>query len=107
MSGPAQSPVAPILTLEQICTLLSDRTRWILLRELLKGEPLPPMELARRAGRSRDAISKHLAMMRRAGVVVKGYGGLYSLSPPFRTGIGPGGTLDLGYCLLRLEMQPG
>jgi len=46
-------------------------------------------------------------VLRRAGVVVKGFGGLYAISPPFRAGIGPGGTFDLGHCLLRLTPPLG
>ena len=92
MSGPGNSTGSPLMTLDQVCRLVSDPARWAVLRELLKGEALPPMELARRAGRSRDAISKHLAVMRRAGVVMKDFGGLYTISPPFRAGIGAGGA---------------
>ncbi len=57
--------------------------RWALLGELARDEALPVAELARRAGISREQTSKHMLMMRRLGLVVKGWGGLYALAPAF------------------------
>ena len=107
MNGPGFLSASPLLSLDQVCRLVSDPVRWGILRELLKGEALPPLELARRVGRSRDAVSKHLGVMRRSGVVVTGFGRLYSIAPAFRAACGADGTFDLGHCLLRLEVAKG
>jgi DNA-binding transcriptional ArsR family regulator len=102
MSEPSPSPQPPKLDLESICLLLSDPTRWLLLRELAKGQALPVNELGQRLGRSPEAISKHLAVMRRLGVAEAGFGRLYSLSPSFRPEPGAA-VLDFGHCTVRLD----
>ncbi|MBI5685401.1 MAG: winged helix-turn-helix transcriptional regulator [Verrucomicrobia bacterium] len=87
--------------MEQVCRLLSDPTRWALIRELTKGLPLPISELAKRTGRGPDGISKHIALMRKLGVVTTSYGGHYILTPGFRPPAGAT-TLDFGHCTIRL-----
>lgn len=86
----------------QVALLVSDLTRWRLLRELAKGESLPLQVLAQRVGRSREVTGKHLAVLRQLGVVLVGYGRLNSLAPAFRP---PAGTaaIDFGHCVLRLD----
>lgn len=99
------NPTAAAVPLEKLARLLSDPARWTILRELAKGEPLPVSELARRVGRSADMTSKHMAVLRDAGVVVTGYGRLYQLAPAYRPA--PGATtLDLGHCHLTLDPPP-
>lgn len=99
-SNPSHEPSKP--SLAALALLLGDVTRWLLLRELAKGEALPIHELAKRLGRTREGISKHLAVMRRVGVAVQGFGRLYSLTPALRPA--PGATvLDFGHCTLRLD----
>ena len=102
MSDPNPAPASPALSLKQTAQLLSDQARWIALRELAKGEALPVQELAARAGRSREAMSKHMIFMRRLGMVVTSYGGHYKLAPALRPA--PGATtIDLGHGLIRLD----
>lgn len=87
--------------LESIGSALSDATRWRILMELAKGAALPVGELARRTGRSSDKISKHMALLRKAGLVEKAYTTCYQLPVALRPT--PGATtLDLGPCLLKL-----
>jgi hypothetical protein len=50
MNDPATPAAPPVLPLAGILTAISDLTRWRILDELLKGEPLPVKELARRLG---------------------------------------------------------
>ena len=102
MNEPNPAPQPPKLSLASVTLLLSDPTRWQLLRELAKGEALPVGELARRLGRNRDAISKHLGVMRRVGVAAAGFGRLYSLVPAFRPAAGTA-VLDFGHCTVRLD----
>ena len=93
---------APALALEPLTLLLNDPARWFVLRELAKGEPLPVHELARRLGRSTDSISKHLAVRRRVGGAVVGFGRLYALAPAFRPAPGTA-VIDFGPCVVRLD----
>ena len=82
---------------------LADATRWRLLWELGQGEALPVNELARRLGRSPTLISKHMGILRAAGLVTAGFGRLYQLAPAMRPP--PGSRLaDFGHCLLRLDV---
>lgn len=87
--------------LEAIGSVLSDATRWRILFELVKGDALPVAELARRTGRRSDAISKHMAMLRKAGLVERAFTTCYRLSAALQPA--PGATtIDLGPCLLKL-----
>ena len=76
--------------------------RWRILRELAKGEPLPVNELSRRVRCPAASVSKHMAILKLAGVVKVGYGRLYKLSPGVQAQ--PGAQrLDLGHCILKLD----
>jgi|GEM_PF-1971543 len=87
--------------LEAIGTALSDATRWRILLELGKGDALPVAELARRTGRRSDAVSKHMALLRKAGLVERAFTTCYQLPVALRPA--PGATtIDLGPCLLKL-----
>ena len=93
------------LALSQTCYLLSDPTRWSLLRELGQGEALPVQELARRVGQSPAATSRHLGIMRRLGLVTTGYGRLYALAPAYQPADGAN-TIDFGHFVARLNGPP-
>lgn len=101
---PSGGPAAPVqlLPLQHLAAVLGKPARWLILQELVKGEPLPVTILAQRIGQTPDATSKHLAVMRRAGVVLTGYGRLYALTPPFRPAPGTR-TIPLGPCTLNFE----
>lgn len=88
--------------LEAIGVVLSDATRWRILLELAKGAALPVGELAKRLGRPPAAISKHMALLRKAGLVERVFTTCYTL--PAALLPTPGApTLDLGPCLLKLS----
>jgi len=102
MSDTNPVPKAPTLNLDQMSFILGDPSRWLLLREMAKGEALPPYELAARIGRTLHGVRKHLASLRKLGVVVVGYGRLYSLAPAYRPA--PGATtIDLGHGAVKLD----
>ena len=90
------------LSLEQVSMLLSDQTRWKLLRELSKGGLVPTTELAKRVGCSADSAYKHLVVLSQMGIAVQRYRGFYEMAPAF---LPPAGstTLHLGHCLVRLD----
>ena len=97
-----QPATPPPISLSGISRVLGDPRRWAMIRELGKGEPLPVSLIARRLGINNDVASKHMAVIRQAGVAKAGLGRLYSLTPAFRPA--PGAThIDFGHCLVRLE----
>ena len=101
--GASAAGAAPeLIKLKHLARLLNVPARWRILRELAKGEALPVKELAVRARCPAASVSKHMALMKKAGVVVVGYGRLYKLAP----GVQPdaeGRRLDLGHCVLKLD----
>lgn len=101
MSTPATPAPMPTLPLANILTAISDLTRWRILDELLKGEPLPVKELARRLGVPATNISKHCTALCQFGIVLRGFGNLFKIPDHFQM---PGQrALDLGAVVLRLD----
>jgi DNA-binding transcriptional ArsR family regulator len=99
-AAPTPAPI-PVIPLDNLITTISDRTRWHIFDELLKGEPLPVIELARRLGAPATNISKHMNVLRTFGLVTRGYGNLYRIPAPFLI---PGQrALDFGAVVLRLD----
>ncbi len=89
---------------ESVLTIVGARNRWRLLRELMKGKPLPVSELAKRTGLARPNVSKHVIAMTRRGFLTRGFGGLYEIPDRFRV---PGeNVLDFGAVLLRFDHLP-
>jgi DNA-binding transcriptional ArsR family regulator len=80
---------------------LGDPARWAILEALGPGEPLMVRELAVAAGHSPSSTSKHLSVLRAAGLVVIGRAGLYQIPARFRPTDGER-RLDFGRCVLRL-----
>jgi DNA-binding transcriptional ArsR family regulator len=67
-----------------------------------QGESLPVIEIAIRAGIKPTKASKHLAVLRKAGLVTSSYGRLYKMSPILKPDL-VGQRLDLGHCVLKLD----
>jgi predicted transcriptional regulator len=89
---------------DAILTLVSERNRWLIYRELLKGKPLPVSELAKRTGAMPSNVSKHVNYMERCGFLIRGFGNLYEIPPQF---IVPGqNALDFGAVLIRFDYMP-
>jgi predicted transcriptional regulator len=72
-----------------------------MLQELAGGEPRMVIELARKAGCKAVIASKHLAVLRRAGLIVLTRRN-YQLARHFIVNAELG-HLDFGHCLLRLN----
>ncbi len=102
MDTPPVAMTKPSLSLDTIANLLGDVTRWRLLAELAKGQPLPVIELARRLRVPATNISKHITALRDCGVVQRsGFGRDYRIAEPYCV---PGErAVDLGWALVRLE----
>ena len=93
------------VSLRKMTLALKDPSRWKILRELAKGEPLPVIELARRVGRAQDSVSKHMMILKEAGIVVQGYGRLYRFAPTCQQIPGTM-NVDIGICILKLGSLP-
>ena len=85
---------------KHLLNAISDLTRWRILQTLLDSEPLPASEIARRLGIPATNISKHCAVLKRSGVLVRGFGDLYQIPPAQLSENGT--SLDLGSIILRL-----
>lgn len=83
--------------MEAIGQASSDATRWRILLELGQGDALQVGELARRTGRPPDAISKHAALLRRAGLVERVFS-TYRLPEAMRAGPGKGRSTSARAC---------
>jgi DNA-binding transcriptional ArsR family regulator len=100
---PAKTAIgSPLPDLERLVSAISHTTRWKMLREFCAGEPRTIAEMAKVAGCSYDNASKHLAMLRKAGVVVQGRGRLNELAKQYLPVPGQP-VVDFGHCLLRLD----
>lgn len=88
---------------------LGEETRLRLLRHLFKG-PLSVNEIAERLKVSQYNISKHLRIMREAGLVEvekRGKNHLYSVPPALLSQLAANNNvLDLGCCTFRLDKLP-
>jgi DNA-binding HxlR family transcriptional regulator len=101
MDTPA-APAPPRLPMANLTRVIGSHVRWLILRELVKGRPLPAMVVGKAVGISADAAAKHLNEMAELGVLEKGYGRLYEIAPAWRPAPGTR-HLDFGHCLVRLD----
>ncbi|MBX3745242.1 MAG: winged helix-turn-helix transcriptional regulator [Verrucomicrobiae bacterium] len=85
---------------------LGDETRWRIVRELL-GRPMTVNELTERVGAPQYNVSKHLRILREAGIVVTEKTGSHvecQVLPAFRQRLTRAETqLDLGCCVFRFD----
>ena len=95
-----------LCALETVLTCISGTTRWDILRELADGSSLMVSELAKRTGWGADVISKQLAILRKAGIVINPRGRLFEIAPQFIADK-PQRLLDFGWCTLRMNVGAG
>jgi len=87
--------------LDKFIAAIGAQVRWGILGELSAGEPLMVKEIAERLKCSPTLISKHMAVLRRAGMVTVGRAGVYLIPPHFPISTAAR-HVDFGHCLLRL-----
>lgn len=97
------SVAAPTLRLETVLTCISGTTRWEILRELADGGSLMVSEIAQRTGWSAAVVSKQLAILRKAGIVINPRGRLFEIAPQFVADKSQR-LLDFGWCTLRMNV---
>jgi predicted transcriptional regulator len=94
--------IQPLPNRALVAAAIANESRWIILKELSKGEPRMTKELARLIGTSPDATAKQMIMLRRAGLVEQVYGKLYMIPKKYLPQPGQP-YVDFGHCLLRLD----
>jgi DNA-binding transcriptional ArsR family regulator len=112
MTAKPSSPVAgesaaltPALPFGATVKAIGDPLRLRILRELASGDRLMVVEIAGRLRVSANLVSKHLAVLRRVGLVDI-LQRLYFLPRPFIVD-GERRMLDLGFCVLKLDQIGG
>jgi biotin operon repressor len=95
-------PARPLPDHELLLTALGHSARWRMLRALSAGEIMSVTELAGVAGCSVDMSSKHLKILKAAGLVVQRPNRLYAI-PPAHQPVPGEPLLDYGHCILRLD----
>jgi DNA-binding transcriptional ArsR family regulator len=101
--SPTASRVPPELhpPLEKLLPALYEPIRWRILSELSSGEPRMVKELAKSLKCSPSLASKHVGVLRRAGLITVGRAGVYLIPPHFIVSAAER-HLDFGHCLIRL-----
>ena len=87
---------------------LASEFRWAVLQRLATGQRLTASEVAAAFRREFDGVSKHLRLLRDAGVLASAVGedrreAIYFIPAAFRA---TPGLLDYGVCQVRLPAQP-
>lgn len=99
---PDLPPNFPLPDLGTLLTAIGHPMRWAILKVLSNGEGYGVPDLAPLIGCSRSNVTKHLQILKAAGLIFSGRGRLYYIvgqyNPNPRTS-----TLDFGHCLLRLD----
>ncbi len=99
VSTPLPDQKVPVKVLAKV---LASPIRWAILAELSDGHADMVLQLAKKVGVPAVTLSQHIGVLRRAGLVVTGLGGLYTVAPQFLADTAQG-HLDFGGCLLRLK----
>jgi DNA-binding transcriptional ArsR family regulator len=94
---------APLPDLTRLVSGLGHTTRWKMLKELSCGEARSIDELAKVSGTNYDNASRHLVVLRKAGLIVQGRGRLYNIPKQYLPSPGQA-VVDYGHCLLRLDV---
>ena len=94
-------PVALHPPLDKFIRAVGSPLRWKILGELSAGEPLMVIEIAGRVKCSQSLASKHLAVLRGAGMVTVGRAGVYLIPPHFPISTADR-HVDFGHGLLHL-----
>ena len=94
------------LALDTVILILSDRTRWRILDTLLATEAMASVDLAKAIDIPVTNLAKHMAVLRRSGVVEQRIGRAYSIRPQYRS-LADQRAIDFGGALIRLDRLAG
>ena len=99
----AQNP--PLMRFEHLVKTIGAPVRCAILGALSDGQPRMVNEIAKMIGQKPGLVSKHLAVLRGAGMVVMNRR-LYQVPAQF-IAVAEKRHLDFGHCLLRLPDEKG
>ncbi len=105
MNSTANSPNSTLMPFETLVQALGAPVRCAILGALSDGEPRMVNEIAKMIGQKPGLVSKHLAVLRGAGLVVLNRR-LYQV-PAAYIAAADKRHLDFGHCLLRLPGENG
>ncbi len=105
MNSTANPPNPPLVPFDSLVQALGAPVRCAILGALSDGEPRMVNEIAKIIGQSPGLVSKHLAVLRGAGLVVVNRR-LYQV-PAHYIAAADKRHLDFGHCLLRLPDENG
>jgi DNA-binding transcriptional ArsR family regulator len=103
-AGPAVPPPKPIRDFPAFFDALGNPLRWQLVKLMVTGGPLSASAAAEAVQREFDGVSKHLRVLRKAGVIASRAGQdrryeLYHIPDHVRRA---DGVLDYGFCVIRV-----
>ena len=87
---------------QSLLTALLSRTRWKMLAEMASGELFMVKDLAKRVDDTEGSVSKHLAILRRAGITTFGPGRLHRIADAYLVSPGSPREMDFGVLVARL-----
>lgn len=93
------APAKPSLSLTAVISAIGHPTRWIILMEMISGEPVMVKDLMKPTGLTSSGVIQHLNVLEWAGIVTVGPGHLRRLKKEF---IVDNRHLDFGHCQLCL-----
>lgn len=97
----SQLPQSLHVPLRKLAAALGAESRWQILATLADGRPLMVKEIAARLKYSPALVSKHMAVLKKAGLVEPGQAGMYQIPAHFVVAAATG-HVDFGHCLIRL-----
>ena len=101
MSTPAKTRAKTNIPLQTLLTAISNTIRWRVFDELLQHGGMTTIPLAKKIGVEFSTLTKHMQMLKNAGLLEQGMGKVYSIPERFRV---PGErALDFGSVVLRLD----
>ena len=98
----SNQPVVSVPGLEQALGAIDSLTRWQILSTLALGEALLIVELSEKLDVDQSAMSRHMGVLSRAGMVTRNRAGQYRIPPQFLKEPGKR-VADFGHFVLRLE----
>jgi DNA-binding transcriptional ArsR family regulator len=87
---------------QSLVTALVNLTRWKIIAELATGDSLMVKDLAVRVDETEASVSKHLEVLRNAGITKFGYRRLHQIVDAYRIAPDAPREIDFGHLVARL-----
>ena len=101
-------PAPPPPNAAKALAVLGNPRRWLMVQMLASGRALTASQMAAALGHDFDGVSKHMRVLRAAGLLASRHGAdrrleLYYIPEVFRP---RPGILDYGFCMFRIAEAP-